>query len=246
MKTITEGRLIALCSDKSREQIKEAVEKRRGHFWSAPDILAIDGVPDIYKLDLVLNEKLISAPTLHEFACRCAENTFALAHDVNPHCVIGISAKRAWLRGIITEADLRDARQEVDMAYESVVIALRLAYNMARADGVDPACASKKTFETIEVATVVWAAAYFASDLSPNNAANGAAAAEAAAEAYFKDDEKEPAEAPKTSQAAVRAAWEIAWPWTSLATAKRISAWEKTRNRQLKMITEMLEKECRS
>ena len=46
---------------------------------------------------------------LHEFACRCAEDALALVDDPDPRSVAAIAAKRQWMRGEITDEELRAA-----------------------------------------------------------------------------------------------------------------------------------------
>ena len=46
---------------------------------------------------------------LHEFACRCAEDALALVEQPDERSVAGIKAKRAWLRGEITDKKLDSA-----------------------------------------------------------------------------------------------------------------------------------------
>src|SRR5699024_6815760 len=46
------------------------------------------------------------ARTLHEFACICAERALTLAHVKDERCWNAIKAKRAWLRGEISDDEL--------------------------------------------------------------------------------------------------------------------------------------------
>ena len=48
--------------------------------------------------------------TLHEFACLCAEDALKVAKVEDPLCFAAIAAKRAWLRGEITDSELYAAR----------------------------------------------------------------------------------------------------------------------------------------
>jgi hypothetical protein len=47
---------------------------------------------------------------LHEFACQCAEDALTLVDNPDPRSVAAIAAKRAWLRGEITDGELAAAR----------------------------------------------------------------------------------------------------------------------------------------
>jgi len=68
---------------------------------------------------LVLREDWIPAPTLHEFACRCAERALALIDNPDPRSVAAIATKRAWLRGEATNAELAAAEAAARAAAES-------------------------------------------------------------------------------------------------------------------------------
>ena len=48
---------------------------------------------------------------LHEFACRCAEDALALVENPDPRSVKAIRVKRQWLRGEVTDAELKAARE---------------------------------------------------------------------------------------------------------------------------------------
>lgn len=77
---------------------------------SALEILALD-IPAEHRLWAVLREDLIAAETLHEFACRCAESVLyserAAGREPDLSCWAAIEAKRKWLRGEITDRELR-------------------------------------------------------------------------------------------------------------------------------------------
>jgi hypothetical protein len=72
--------------------------------------LALD-IPADDALWAVLREELIPAPILHEFVCRCAEAALALVDDPDPRSAAAIAAKRAWLRGEISNEGLKAARE---------------------------------------------------------------------------------------------------------------------------------------
>ena len=119
MKTITIEQALKMgwCYDEERLR-KIAGEKER---WSALDILNLPGVPDNDKLFAVLRVELIDEPILHEFAA-------------------AIAAKRAWLKGEITDDELRAAGEAaweaaVEATGEAAVYAARAAREAARAAG---------------------------------------------------------------------------------------------------------------
>lgn len=79
---------------------------------TALDVLALD-IPADDRLWAVLRPELIPERDLHELACRFAERVLPLfeaahPHDSRPRAVI--EAKRAWLRGEISDAELAAAR----------------------------------------------------------------------------------------------------------------------------------------
>jgi hypothetical protein len=61
---------------------------------------------------------------LHEFACDVAEEALALAGNPDPRSVASIAAKRAWLRGEISDSELDAAR---DAAWDAARAAARAA-----------------------------------------------------------------------------------------------------------------------
>ena len=78
--------------------------------WTALDVLNLPDVSAQDKLWSVLREDFIEAPILHEFACRCAEYALSFVTSLDPRSIAAIKAKRKWLRGEITGAELRAAR----------------------------------------------------------------------------------------------------------------------------------------
>ena len=77
--------------------------------WTALDVLNLPDVSAQDKLWSVLREEFIDAPILHEFACRCAEYALSFVESPDPRSIAAIVAKRKWLRGEITGAELYDA-----------------------------------------------------------------------------------------------------------------------------------------
>ena len=78
--------------------------------WTALDVLNLPDVSAQDKLWSVLREEFIEAPTLHEFACRCAEYALSFVKNLDQRSIVAIEAKRKWLRGEITDAELYAAR----------------------------------------------------------------------------------------------------------------------------------------
>ena len=106
--------------------------------WSALDVLALDGVSNTDKLWAVLREEFIDAPVLHEYACRCAEYALSFVASPDPRSIAAIVAKRKWLHGEITDAELyaawdvaRDAAHDATM-YVAMYAALNAAMAAAR------------------------------------------------------------------------------------------------------------------
>ncbi len=77
--------------------------------WTALDILALDGVSADDKLWLVLRPELLDDAIMHEFACRCAEKALASIENPDQRSVDAIAAKRKWMKGEITDAELNAA-----------------------------------------------------------------------------------------------------------------------------------------
>ena len=77
--------------------------------WTALDVLNLPDVSAQDKLWSVLREEFIDAPILHEFACRCAEYALSFVESPDPRSIAAIVAKRKWLRGEITDAELAAA-----------------------------------------------------------------------------------------------------------------------------------------
>ena len=102
--------------------------------WTALDVLNLPDVSAQDKLWSVLRDEFIEAPILHEFACRCAEYALSFVDNPDPRSIAAIEAKRKWLRGEITDAELyaawaaaRDAARAAarDAAWEHEVEILR-------------------------------------------------------------------------------------------------------------------------
>ena len=114
--------------------------------WTALDVLNLPDVSVQDKFWSVLREEFIEAPILHEFACRCAEYALSFVEGSDPRGIAAIEAKRKWLRGEITDADLAAA---CDAAMYAARIAARVAaqdvaWVIARVIAQDAAWAAAK------------------------------------------------------------------------------------------------------
>ena len=98
--------------------------------WTAIDVLNLPYVSAQDKLWSVLREEFIEAPILHEFACRCAEYALSFVESPDPRSIAAIEAKRKWLRGKITDAELDAAR--VDARVAARIAARSVAQDVAR------------------------------------------------------------------------------------------------------------------
>ena len=103
--------------------------------WTALDVLNLPDVSVEDKFWSVLREEFIDAPILHEFACRCAEYALSFVESPDPRSIAAIEAKRKWLRGEITDAELDAARGEArDAAHDAAMYAARIAARVAAQD----------------------------------------------------------------------------------------------------------------
>ena len=94
--------------------------------WTALDVLNLPYVSAQDKLWSVLREEFIEVPTLHEFSCRCAEYALSFVASPDPRSIAAIEAKRKWLCGEITDAELYAAWAAAwDAAWEHEVEILR-------------------------------------------------------------------------------------------------------------------------
>ena len=103
--------------------------------WTALDVLNLSDVSAQDKFWSVLREEFIDAPILHEFACRCAEYALSFVESPDPRSIAAIEAKRNWLCGKITDAELDAARGEArDAAHDATMYAARIAARVAAQD----------------------------------------------------------------------------------------------------------------
>jgi len=114
MKTVTIDDVMDYgpCWKDARQRMEKIAERYNQQNWTALDVLMLPEklVGNVDKFWLVLREELIDAPILHEFACRCAERALSRVDNPDPRSVAAIAAKRAWLKGDITDEQLESAR----------------------------------------------------------------------------------------------------------------------------------------
>lgn len=117
--------------------------------WTALDVLNLPDVSAQDKLWSVLREEFIEVPTLHEFSCRCAEYALSFVASPDPRSIAAIEAKRKWLRGEITDAELHAAWDEARYAAQYA------AWDFAW----DAACAAATAAAQDAAWDVAWSAA---------------------------------------------------------------------------------------
>ena len=124
MKTVTIEDVLSFgpCWKDARERMENITEKYNQQNWTALDVLRLPEtlVSTADKLWLVLRDELIGPKILHEFACRCAERALSRINNPDPRSVAAIAAKRAWLKGEITDDELKTA-------YDAAAAAARTA-----------------------------------------------------------------------------------------------------------------------
>ena len=144
--------------------------------WTALDVLNLPDVSAQDKFWSVLREEFIEAPILHEFACRCAEYALSFVESPDPRSIAAIEAKRKWLRGEITDAELAAARVAArvaariaaqDVARVAARIAAQdVAWVIARVMAQDAAWAAARNIvwsaandAALDIACAAWVAA---------------------------------------------------------------------------------------
>ena len=125
--------------------------------WTALDVLNLPDVSAQDKLWSVLREEFIDAPILHEFACCCAEYALSFVASPDPRSIAAIVAKRKWLHGEITDAELYAAW---DVARDATMYAARdAALNAAMAAARDAASNAAWYAAMAAARTATWDAA---------------------------------------------------------------------------------------
>ena len=74
--------------------------------WTALDVLRLEEVSVEDRLWAVLREEFVPARTLHEFACRCAEEALREAGVTDDRSWNAIRVKRLWIEGKATDTEL--------------------------------------------------------------------------------------------------------------------------------------------
>lgn len=159
MKTVTleEFKKFGPCwlgTAEGREKL-EAIGSRQ-EAWTALDVLELEEVSVEDKLWAVLRPEFIPEETLHEFACRCAEEALKLVENPDPRSVAAIEAKRRWLRGEIGDEELSAARSAAWAAESAVWAAESAAWAAARSVARDAALSA--TLAARAAAKAAWAA----------------------------------------------------------------------------------------
>ena len=156
MKSITYEEFLEFdpCYLRNREKkaLMDSIARRKER-WTALDILGLEEIPDEDKLWCVLREELIDEQTLHELACVCAERALSRVENPDPRSVAAIAAKRAWMRGEITDKELDVAR---DAAWGAARAAARAA---ARGAAWNAASAAAWAAARAAASAAAWAAA---------------------------------------------------------------------------------------
>ena len=123
MKTVTLKQFLTfgpcwLNTESGRERLERIAARKKE--WTALDVLRLPDkkVSPKDKLWAVLREEFIDARTLHEFACICAERALTLAGVTDERCWNAIKAKRAWLRGEISDDELDAKTALLDARYK--------------------------------------------------------------------------------------------------------------------------------
>lgn len=120
--------------------------------WTALDVLNLPDVSATEKLWSVLREEFIDAPILHEFACRCAEYALSFMDNPDPRSIAAIEAKRKWLRGEITDMELRAAWDAARAAARDAANAAAWAAASAAADAAAWAAADAAAWDAADAA----------------------------------------------------------------------------------------------
>ena len=101
------------CDEYSIERVTELFADRET--LTIVDVFALS-IPAKDRLWVLLREDCVPAPTLHEFACRCAEQALHYAGTIDPRSVAAIAARRACLRGEISDQDMAAAADAARVA----------------------------------------------------------------------------------------------------------------------------------
>ena len=172
MKTITYEEFLdfdpCYLDDPKEKALMDSIAKRQER-WTALDILELKEIPDEDKLWAVLREELIDSKMLHKFACACAERALSRVENPDPRSIAAIAAKRAWLRGEITDAELKLAEGAAMDATSAA--AWDTAWDAACEAAWD---AARDTADTADAASAAASAAAWAAAMDAASAAERA------------------------------------------------------------------------
>ena len=184
MKTITYEEFLEFgpcyLDDPEKKALMDSIAQRQDR-WTALDILELEEIPDEDKLWAVLREDLIEPEKLHEFACVCAERALSRVEHPDPRGVEAIKAKREWMKGEISDAELAaawDAASDatMDAAWDAARDAARdaawdAAWAAAWAAAMDAASAAAMPAARAAAMDAAWAAAWAAARAAAMDAA---------------------------------------------------------------------------
>jgi len=118
MKTVTVEQFLKFNPCYPPEQICKIAGNKTE--WTALDVLVLEDVPLGDRFWAVLREEFLDAPILHEFACRCVEETLGIVNNLDEHTARYITVKREWLKGKVMTSELHVAREFVWESVRSV------------------------------------------------------------------------------------------------------------------------------
>ncbi|CZT57842.1 hypothetical protein BN3661_02193 [Eubacteriaceae bacterium CHKCI005] len=90
---------------KRATQLKEIGSRKKE--WNALDVLRLEEVNIADRMWAVLREEFLSANLLHEYACRCADYALSKIDNPDPRSIQAVEAKRKWMRGEISDTELK-------------------------------------------------------------------------------------------------------------------------------------------
>jgi len=112
------------CKEYTRARVEELFAGRET--VTAIDVLEMD-IPAVDRLWAVCREELIPAATLHEFGCIVTEQALIREREAgrepHPDSWAAIEAKRKWLRGEITNKELKAAADAAWAAADAAWVA---------------------------------------------------------------------------------------------------------------------------
>jgi hypothetical protein len=134
MRSVTVDQVLSWepCEDYTRERIEELFAGKEA--VNVHDVLAMD-ISDSDKLWAALREEFIPAETLHEFACRVAENALLkerkAGREPDARSWKALEVKRKWLKGEATDSELAAAREAAWAAWAAAWAAREVAREAA-------------------------------------------------------------------------------------------------------------------